>query len=92
MRKGDLPPLQFFVDVETGDLLRLEMMMIGMSGLQIPQTVVFADHRDVGGVRLAMRQTSSTEQTGETVLEFTEIETGLEVSESHFVLERPKDD
>jgi len=92
MRKGELPALRFFVDVESGDLLRLEMSMIGMSGIQIPQTVVFEDFRDVQGVRLAMRQTSSTAQTGETVLEFTEVETGLDVPESFFVLERPKDD
>ncbi len=92
LRKGELPPSRVLVDVETGDFLRLEMAMLGMSGMQIPMTVVFEDYREVDGVRLPMRQTSSTVQTGETVLEFTEIETGLDVPESFFVLERPKDD
>ena len=81
-----LEPYEVHVDAETGDVLRVESMEVLGRGLpNVPITAVFADHRDVGGLRLPYSITVSNDQTGSTTVTYESIETGLEFPAGTFV-------
>jgi len=88
LKAKDLPIIDGFVDVETGDLLRFRMKLY-MPSLNITsQTVVYnQDFRLVDGIRVAHLVTSSDNFSGRTVMTLDTFETGVEVDPKLF--ERP---
>jgi len=88
LQAKDLPLIDGFVDMETGDLLRFRMNLY-MPSLNITsQTVVYnQDFRLVDGVRVAHLITSSDDFSGRTVLTLDSFETGVKVDPKMF--ERP---
>lgn len=82
---GDVPDATAWVDAETGDLVRLDGAVIDASStLAIPMRVLYDDYRDVEGVRVPFRIVTSTEITGDVVIELESIEARLELDEALF--------
>jgi len=83
---GATPDATAHVDAETGDILRLESAIIDPSStLAIPVLMICEDYREVEGLRIPFRITTSTQITGEVVVEFDEVETHVDVDEGFFV-------
>lgn len=88
LTKGDFPPRTCWVDAETGDVVRLEQVMVEGS-IRIPVTLVYSEFEDFGGLRRATRVVSENPATGRTELRFEEIETGLDLPDERFQLTEP---
>ena len=89
LKKGSHPGRTFWVDAETGDVLRMNQTTLE-GPVRIPVTVDYSDFTEVDGVRVARRAESSNPASGRTVVTFTETETGLDLGEASFVLEDPE--
>ncbi len=87
---GEAPDATAWVDADTGDILRIDTAVIEPSStLAIPLRIVCEDFRDVEGLRIPFRIITSTEITGQVIVEFDEIQTRLDVGESFFVPRAP---
>jgi len=85
LRKGDLPPRTFWVDAETGDVLRARMISIDRT-VRLPVTISYSDFADEGGFRRPRHVVLENAATGRTELEFETIETGLVLEDGVFRL------
>ncbi len=68
-----LPPVSMAVDAKTGDVLRLDENHLTHFGT-IPTSWEYGDYRKVHGIRFPHRMKSSTDQTGEIVVEVESVE------------------
>ena len=90
LRGRGLPGRTYWVDAETGDVLKLRQIAIE-GPLRIPVAVTFSEFREVGGIRRATRIESVNRESGRTVIAFEEFETGLELGDGVFTLPDPED-
>lgn len=86
LEHGTLPPLTFFVDADTGDILKSEVVSLQEGGIGIPITTRYEDYREVHGIRTAFRQISSNELTGRIIYELEKIEVNLDIDDDFFIL------
>jgi len=86
LSKGNAPSRTYFVDSETGDVLRVKAIAVEGS-IRLPVTIEFGDFREEDGIRAAYRTTIENEASGRTVIEFTLVETGLDLADDLFRLE-----
>jgi len=86
LKAGSLPTTRLYVDISNGDVLRAESMAIGEGGIGIPFTTTYEDYREVNGLRVAFKETSTNEQTGRSIATYQKIETNVKVGEGFFVL------
>jgi CubicO group peptidase (beta-lactamase class C family)/outer membrane lipoprotein-sorting protein len=91
LKTGTLPASTMYVDAETGDVLRSDIISLQEGGIGIPVTTRSEDFREVYGIRTPARSISSNEQTGRTIVEDTNIEVGLQLDEDFFVLTPPEE-
>ena len=89
LRKGELPSRTYWVDAETGDVLRVKNMGIEGS-IRIPITVSYSEFQETRGIRSAMRVEIENPASGRTVLSFESAETGLELDDEVFTLVDPQ--
>lgn len=82
-----LPALTLSIDAETGDTLRQQgKRMLSGLGAELPYTVRFEQYREIEGLRLPFRVVSSDDASGNAIGELEEVETGVEVEASAYVL------
>lgn len=86
---GNLPPVTIFVDAETGDVLKSMVIAIQEGNIGIPITTQYEDYREVHGIRIPFRETSSNEQSGRTIIQTEKIEVNLDIADSFFILTTP---
>jgi CubicO group peptidase (beta-lactamase class C family) len=84
LRRGDLPPVTAFVDAATGDVVRTEEMILVGAAVMVPVTTVYEDFRDVAGMRIPFRITSSNDQTGSAIIEIETVEFDLDADPAWF--------
>lgn len=86
----ELQPTEVFVDLETGQVCRIESISVA-GGMQRKVTVVNADFRTVHGVEMPFLVTESSAATGSTILSFDEIKVGVELAKDFHVFKGPRD-
>jgi len=86
---GNLPPVTIFVDAETGDVLKSMVIAIQEGNIGIPITTQYEDYREVHGIRIPFRETSSNEQSGRAIIQTEKIEVNLDIADSFFILIAP---
>ncbi len=91
LKSGDLPAMTVYVDAITGDILLSYVIAIQEGGIGIPVTTRSEDFREVDGIRSPLRSVSSNEQTGQTIVEETAIETNIQLDDDFFILTPPED-
>ncbi len=91
LKSGDLPAITVYVDATTGDILLTYIIAIQEGGIGIPVTTRSEDFREVYGIRSPLRSISSNEQSGQTIVEETAIETNIQLEDDFFVLIPPED-
>jgi len=91
LKASDLPAMTVFVDAKTGDVLLSKIVSIQEGGIGIPVTTRSEDFREVHGIRVPSRSTSSNEQTGRTIVEDEAIETNIQLDDSFFILTPPEE-
>ena len=95
LQRGELPPATFYVDADTGDLLKSEMIELARRGRRgIPVVNLYEDYREIQGIRIPFRVVSRTESSypSRTVIQYDAIETNVEVSDDIFTLSPPAED
>ncbi|HEX74685.1 MAG TPA: serine hydrolase [Dehalococcoidia bacterium] len=86
LKYGDLPPVTIFVDAANGDVLKSVVVAIQEGGIGIPITTRYEEYREVYGVRISFRTTSSNEQSGQIIIQAEKIEVNLDIDTSFFIL------
>ncbi len=92
LQRGELPPVTVYVDADTGDLLKSETIVLARGGIGIPVVSRYEDYREIHGVRIPFRTTSSNELSGREVIQIDSIETNIEVNDDIFTLSPPVED
>jgi hypothetical protein len=73
------------VDAETGDVLRIDRIMILPGDIgRLPVTTTYGDFREVDGVRVPFRSVETNEQMGRTVFETLGVEHDVELPAGTF--------
>jgi len=88
LAKEGLPNRTYWVDAETGDVLRAKLIVLERS-IRIPVTITYHDFAEVDGIRQPSRVEIANPATGRTVLTFTDSESGLELGDDVFTLVDP---
>ena len=88
LSKADFPSRVFWVDAETGDVLRMNQTLVEGT-VRLPATVTYGDFEETDGLRWAKRVRTENPATGSTVFEVESVETGLDLGPEHFRLEDP---
>ncbi len=86
---GELPPLDYWVDAENGDLLRIDMSTVE-GPLRIPTTTTYHDFEEIEGFRRAKRVEAVNPASGRTVMTFDSLESGLELADDAFRVADPR--
>jgi CubicO group peptidase (beta-lactamase class C family) len=89
LKQGDLPLTTLYLDSTTGDILLSESYSLQEGGISIPMTTVYEDYRDIQGLRLAYKETTSNEQTGRTISTFDKMEAKVTTPKDFFTLTPP---
>ena len=89
LRRGELPPVTIYVDANNGDILKEELVLLTEGGIGIPIETLYEDYRKVKGVRIPFKSISSNEASGQTVMQVTEIKTGLKLDDDFFSTDIP---
>ncbi len=84
LEKKSLPHRFYWVDAETGDVVRIEQTFVAR-GQRIPLETRMSDFREINGIRTAHRIVHENPATGRTVLTIEGIETGLHHGEDVFM-------
>ncbi len=86
LRGGKTPPVTLHIDAATGDILKRKTRLLvpGIDGVKV--TVLYEDYREVHGLRLPFKITSSNKLNGTTVMKYDTIEASLELDPDLFVL------
>jgi len=83
----DVPPYTVTVDAETGDLLRADTRwMRPGSDAQMAEIFIFEDYRELDGLRIPFKITTISPYHGRIVMQFEDMETGLELDDGFFTL------
>jgi len=85
LRKSGLPSRTYWVDAETGDVLRTKHIYL-QDSVQLPVTTTYSRFEDFDGQRRAMRVESENPASGRMVLSFGRPESGLELADDVFTL------
>lgn len=89
---GDAPDVIAYVDMDTGDLRKIEsMILVPGSIMSLPLTYEYDDYREVHGVRIPHRIVNSNDATGRTIMRVDEVEKGLKMEDIFFFLDFPSD-
>ncbi|MFT5733700.1 MAG: CubicO group peptidase (beta-lactamase class C family) [Planctomycetota bacterium] len=83
LEKKGLPNRFYWVDAETGDIVRVQQTFV-VRGQRIPLETTFSNFREVEGIRTAHRVVHENPATGRTVLTIESIESGLELKDEVF--------
>ncbi len=76
-----------YMDAATGDVLQVQSVVpFAGSGSGVPVETRFEDFREVGGLRIPFRITSTNIRAGSRIVQFDTVETGLELGEETFAL------
>jgi hypothetical protein len=89
LKHGELPLNTLYLDQVTGDILKSEMVSLQEGGIGIPITTVYEDFREVQGMRLAFKETSTNEQSGRVISTCEKIETRVKTAENFYTLTPP---
>jgi hypothetical protein len=81
-----LPAMTIYVDAVNGDILKSETSVLAEGGIAIAVTTLYEDFREVAGLRLPFKETSSNEETGRTVTMYKNITTGITLDDGLFIL------
>ena len=92
LQRGELPPLTVYVDADTGDVLKSEMIFLAKGGIGIPVVSRYEDYREVHDIRIPFRFIFSNEWSGRTVIQYDTIEANVEVNDDIFTLSPPAGD
>jgi CubicO group peptidase (beta-lactamase class C family) len=85
MSGKEVPPVTAVVDAQTGDLLQSQTSILRFgSVVQLPETIVYEDYREVHGMRIPFRIVYNDSYNGRTVLEIEHIETNLKRRDIYF--------
>ena len=85
MSGKEIPPVTAVVDAQTGDLLQSQTSILRFgSVVQLPETTVYEDYREVHGIRIPFRIIYDDSYSGRTVLEIEQIETNLKRRDTYF--------
>ncbi|MBN1271609.1 MAG: hypothetical protein JXB26_05005 [Candidatus Aminicenantes bacterium] len=85
MSGKEVPPVRAVVDAQTGDLLLSQTSILRFgSVVQLPETTVYEDYREVHGLRIPFRIVTNNNYSGRTVLEIEQIETNLKRRDTYF--------
>ena len=80
-------PTRLYIDPDTGDVLRQENKTLSGNGVVTQsKTLTFEDYRDVQGVRIPFRIISSNPDTGNIIVQYERIETGMPLDPDFFIL------
>jgi hypothetical protein len=79
-----LDPVFADVDADTGDVLRTRSRILNPGGVKLPIDALYTDFRDVGGVRVPHRITTTHPITGEVILAFDHFERSVELPDDTF--------
>ncbi|MGB2905475.1 MAG: serine hydrolase [Candidatus Aminicenantaceae bacterium] len=83
----DVPPYTMTVDAETGDLLRADTRwMRPGSDAQMAEIFIYEDYRELHGLRIPFKITTIGPYHGRILMQFDDMETGLELDEGFFTL------
>ena len=91
LQRGELPPANFYVDADTGDLLKSKTIVL-LQGGGIPVLSRYEDYREVHGIRIPFRIVSSNESSGQDVVQYDTFEANFEVNDDIFTLSPPAED
>ena len=85
----DLPAIRLSVDVDNGDVLRVERTLVipGIGGMPVVDS--YEDYRNVHGMRIPYRSIESNEATGRTIFEVESVEINLDLDEDTFIIRPP---
>ncbi len=87
----DVPPYTVTVDSETGDLLQADTRwMRPGSDAQMAEIFIFEDYRELEGLRIPFKITTISPYHGRIVMQFEDMETGLELDDGFFTLHPPR--
>jgi hypothetical protein len=86
LQRGELPAAKVYVDSTTGDILKSVGFVVSEGGSAIPVTTRFEDYREVHGVRIPFRATSSNEATGSAISQYETVEINLDVGDEIFTM------
>ena len=91
LQRGKLPPATFYVDADTGDLLKSETIERAQGGVRIPVVSFYEDYREVHGMRIPFRVVARIESSdpSRTVIQYDTIEINVEVNDDIFTLSPP---
>ena len=93
LQRGELPPATFYVDADTGDLLKSETIARAWRGSRIPVATRYEDYREVHGIRFPFRVVVSNDSDpSRTIIQYDTIETNVEVNDDIFTLSPPAED
>ena len=94
LRRGALPPATFYVDADTGDLLKSETIVLARGGISIPVVILYEDYREIHGIRIPFRVVARNDSPnpGRTVIQYDTIEANVEVNDDIFTLSPPPGD
>jgi CubicO group peptidase (beta-lactamase class C family) len=87
----DIPTRTLYIDAETAHLLKLRSAEMSPGIGTIPVTVRYEDYRDVAGLRLPFRIVSKNSIHGKAVIQFSTIETDVQLPPDAFTLESTND-
>lgn len=81
-----LPAMTVYMDAVTGDILRSETKTVHEGGISIDVTTLYEDFREVEGLRLAFKETSSNEESGRVITVYQRVKTGISLDDELFTL------
>ena len=85
LSRGEFPAKTFWVDQETGDVLRVNQIMVE-GAVRIPVTTTLSQFEKHDGLRRAMRVRIENPASGSVVMEMEKVETGVDVGDGEFEL------
>lgn len=86
LKKDNLPSRTYRIDAENGDVLRTNQIVIEEWG-RIPVTTTYFNFKEFDGIRRPMRIETANPQSGKTVLNYEQSQSGLELDDEVFMLE-----
>ena len=94
LQRGELPPATYYVDADTGDLLKSETIVLARGGIGTPLVSLYEDYREIHGIRIPFRIVSINESSdpGRTVIQYDTIEINFEIKDDIFTLRPPTED
>ena len=87
LESAGLAPTLVAVDAETGDVLETRQAIWSGEAGAIPTTTTYSDYREVGGMRVPHRSTTSSEPAGRAIFEVERIEVNVELPPDTFTIE-----